>query len=442
MYIQKTLITMAILFFIACGSDGAKDKHGESTPNPENADFSDTFVYKSSSKYKSVLIECAGATEENASCSLEILPFLGQEKEIPTKEMIMQRVVVSHDWMGKRFEEMLDLLDDDMKILLGAVTAIVIDDDIIPSYYWGGTGAMYIDPRYLWLNPTEAKTITIKDDFRSGFSNQLKFLEYSENSINGQRLRYTGYLDTNTTRSKEDIKISLARLLYHELAHANDFFPPHLRDQVSNSDSVLDAINSIFSQNISNKLNNTYPLNSEELLAMGKVMYEGKDATEAQKRTTATDMGTYFTQDAAAKNYAYSSAFEDTATLFEASMLKIHYNVDITYAFLEKPSKTKDLVCADYIVGWGVKNRIANETVKRRALLISKYIFPNLTTLESSFSNNLGTSTLLKTNISWCSSISQKSSSPANLKFHRDFIYLNDFKLTQPSRINEALLML
>ena len=58
-------LTFALLFFSACGSSGTK--HGETSPSPENADFSDTFVYNTSSKYKDVLIECAGATKSYQS---------------------------------------------------------------------------------------------------------------------------------------------------------------------------------------------------------------------------------------------------------------------------------------------------------------------------------------------------------------------------------------
>jgi len=423
---KHIVLILSILLFTACGSSSST-KHGETTPNPDNADFSDTFVYKSSSKYKSVLIDCAGATEENASCSLERLPFLGQEKAVPTKEMIMQRVVVSHQWMGDRFSEMLDLLDDDMKILLGAVTAIVIDDDIIPSYYWGLTGAMYIDPRYLWLTPQEVATITKKDDFRSGYSNGLQFLELRRSLIDGRYASDYFPIDENITRTQEDIKFKLASLLYHELAHANDFFPPYLRDEVSNSDSVVDVLDSIFTQNISHKLYETYPLTSDELKAMGQVMYKGEKATSEQNETTATQMGELFKDDNAITMYAYSTAFEDTATLFQNLMMKRHYNIEEDFAFIERPTKKDNLVCADYIVGWGIRNRIADSNVKQRANFVFKKIFPQLTP-----SVNLGTTQLLEPQTDWCTSrfISQSKESKKQKNLSQEPMNPNDFKMS------------
>ena len=423
---KHIVLTLSILLLTACGSN-SNTKHGETTPNPDNADFSDTFVYKSSSKYKSVLIDCIGATKEEDSCTLETLPFLAQEKEVPTKEMIMQRVVVSHKWMGDRFSEMLDLLDDDMKILLGAVTAIVIDDDIIPSYYWGLTGTMYIDPRYLWLTPEEAATITKKEDHRAGYSNGLQFLETRRALIDGKYASDYFPIDENITRTKEDIKFELASVLYHELAHANDFFPPYLRDEVTNSDSLLEALDSIFKQNISHKLYETYPLTSDELHDMGQVMYAGEKANDEQKETTATQMGELFAHDNAVMMYAYSTPFEDTATLFQNLMMKRHYNIEEDFAFIERPSKKDNLVCADYIVGWGVRNRIAKSNVKQRANFVFKKIFPHLTP-----SVNLGTAQLLDVQTDWCTSrfINQSKETKQQKSLSHEPINPNDFKIS------------
>lgn len=418
------LLTTAIIFFTACGNN--HKKLGETTPGPENPDFKDTFVYKSYSPYKSVLINCISATKEEESCTLESLPFLAQEKRVPTKEMIMQRVVVSHKWMGDRFSEMLDLLDDDMKILLGAVTAIVIDDDVIPSYYWPITGAMYINPRHLWLTPEEAATITKKEDHRSGYSNGLQFFPYSRALIDGKYASDYFPMDENLTRSTEDIKFEFASLLYHELTHANDFFPPYLRDEVSKSDTVIEALDSIFKQNITHKLYETYPLTSDELNAMGQIMFRGEKASSEQKETTATQMGELFSNDSAVMMYAYSSAFEDTATLFQNLMMKRHYNIEEDFAFLEKPIKKDNLVCADYIVGWGVRNRIADDNVKQRANFVFKKIFPNKTA-----SKNLGKSQLLKAQTDWCTSrfINKSKNTQEEKSLNQRPINPNDFKM-------------
>jgi len=420
---KPILLSLTILLFAACGNN--HHKHGRTALNPGEADFSDTFVYKKSSKYKSVLIDCIRAETENDSCSLETLPFLAQEKKVPTKEMIMERVVVSHQWMGDRFAEMLDLLDDDMKILLGAVTAIVIDDDIIPSYYNPLTGTIYLEPSYLWLTPAEAATITPKEDFRAEYSNDLQFFELGLFFIDN-KLAFNPFPDESIPRTKEDIKFNLADLLYHELAHANDYFPPYLRDDVTKSDSVIEALDSIYAQSISHKLYENYPLTSDELKAMGQVMFHGEKANREQKAITATQMGELFSHGSAVMMYGYSKAEEDTATLFENLMMKRHYNMEQDYAFIDILTNEDNATCDDYIVGWGVRNRIANDDVKQRANFIFKKIFPNITP-----SDNLGKSQLLRTQVGLCTSIynNQSKSTQKQKSLRHQSINPNDFKI-------------
>ena len=73
-------------------------------------------------------------------------------------DAIMQRLVVSHDWMGQRFKEVLDILPAEILQLMSGVTAVVIDDDIRPSYYTNWTGAIYLDPANLWLTNDDSLT--------------------------------------------------------------------------------------------------------------------------------------------------------------------------------------------------------------------------------------------------------------------------------------------
>ena len=89
----------------------------------------------------------------------------------------MSRVVVSHPWMGERFKAFLEQYDqnDDFKNLLRATTAIVISYDVRPSFYWAATGAIYLDPNYLWLTQAERDTINEAPDYRSGFGAELQF---------------------------------------------------------------------------------------------------------------------------------------------------------------------------------------------------------------------------------------------------------------------------
>jgi hypothetical protein len=418
-------IFLGLFILNACNSNQVS-----STPKfIEEIDLSDTFVYDAQSAYKDVLRSCAGTKTASGSCTLLTLPFLSQESAIPTKEQIMQRVIVSHSWMGERFAQMLDVLPDDIKILLGAVTSIVIDDDIIPSYYWGLTGAIYIDPRYLWLSPDEANTITQKEDFRSDFSSELIFIEATRYLIDGKYASKYIRLDSGESRNIGDITYSFAGLLYHELAHANDYFPPALRHTVNSKLSVLDVITDLQNSSISSDLYQSYPLLSEDLSDMGQVMYRGSTAIETHKQTTALEMGEWFEEDGAGDMYAYSHQAEDTAMLFQLAMMKYHYNIEQDIGFLITPTKTKDLNCSDYIIAWGERNTIAKSNVQTRALYVSQKILPQYNWSEI-FPSTLGTEQAMKTNINWCEAIdfSQRRNKQLQVIYKDNKIPYQDFE--------------
>ena len=404
-YLVSLILSINLLFCSCSSSNSSNIPAGL-----DYGDFDNTFVYDSSSPYKSVLKKCISATTESTSCKLSELPFLFQESEVPTKEMIMKRVVVSHSWMAVRFSQMLDVLDDDIKILLGAVTAIVIDDDIIPSFYWSMTGAMYIDARYLWLSRAEADTITQKQDYRSSFGNELLFVEVYRLLKDGKRAYKYISIDSNDTRTIADITYNVASLLYHELAHANDFVPKSVRWSIDTDKSVVDTIGDLGSNRVTIKLYDKYPLQSDTLASMGQVLYQGSTPTQTQKDTTAKDMGVYFHSDNASDMYAYSNHYEDIATLFQMSMLKYHYNIEQAMGFLVSPTKTTNLACTDYIVGWGEINTISNPNVKKRAIFVAQNIFPD-SDWATIFESSLGSSQLLQTNIDWCSAVETNPSS-------------------------------
>jgi len=130
--------------------------------------------FRSEGSHASVLKDCALADNDNI-CTLAELPFVGQTDAALTLESVMERVVVSHDWMGVRFEQLMRRMPADLVDLFAPVTAIVIGSEIRPSFYSRGKGTVNIDPRYLWMSVPEKRTISIAEDFRTDFGTDLKF---------------------------------------------------------------------------------------------------------------------------------------------------------------------------------------------------------------------------------------------------------------------------
>jgi hypothetical protein len=172
------------------------------------------------------------------TCPLATLPFLAQTTNgaLPTVDQIMDRVLVSHEWMGQVFEQFLATqASDDLKRLLNGVTAIVIGAHVRPSFYYAVTGAIYLDADNFWLTAEQRDVINEAPDFRSDFDRDLIYSgawRYTENNAS----IFVNFPPTQRlSRSQSYLLAEAGWLLYHELAHASDFLPPARRGMLDNA---------------------------------------------------------------------------------------------------------------------------------------------------------------------------------------------------------------
>ncbi|MDC0494720.1 hypothetical protein OAN87_01655, partial [bacterium] len=149
---------------------------------PDNVPFSsrvaEVFLYNPDSPAGQTLIDCVYSNETRYDqCTFGDTPLIAQLTTTPTIDDIMDRVVVSHKWMGDQFRKYLETYDqfDDFKNLLRATTAIVISYDVRPAFYSPTIAAIYIDPSYLWETPAQRDTINQAPDYRSNFGEELQF---------------------------------------------------------------------------------------------------------------------------------------------------------------------------------------------------------------------------------------------------------------------------
>ncbi len=347
-----------------------------------NAYFSDrkatVFSYNASSPYADELATCVYSNTLISSCTLAQTPLLADEVKdasAPSIESIMDRVVVSHHWMGDRFKEFLTHNDtnNDIKNLLRATTAIVISYDVRPSFYWAATGAIYLDAENFWLTPQERDTINEAPDFRADFGNDLQFVMpwryVKDNDYASHRYSKSERL----TRTPEDALYRLTSLMYHELAHANDFFPSNEWYVHSSNQRVLDAAVSTGFE--SDELAVSLPLSSQEMRDLGQVSFAGETATETQKSYLPIDITGFFSPDRATDFYAYSSLREDYAMLFEELMMQNRFNVIRDVAITNQPIGD-NISSADYIVTWGQRGRIGDDKLRERVLFSASRVLP------------------------------------------------------------------
>ena len=353
------------------------------SPITDNAYFSDrkaiVFPYNNTSPYADSLINCIYSNTLNSSCTLAQTPLLAEEvktsTEPPSITMIMDRVLVSHQWMGDRFKEFLlnNDTNNDIKNLLRATTAIVIAYDVRPSFYWAATGAIYLDAENFWLTPEERDTINEAPDFRADFGKDLQFVMPWRYVRNNDYATKRFSITERLPRSAEDGLYRLMSLMYHELAHANDYFPSYEWYIHDSNERVLDAARS--SDYESDKLAISLPLASQEMVNLGQVSFAGERATNTQKSYLPIDIESFFKPDRASDYYAYSSLREDYAMLFEELMMQNRFNVIRDVAITNQPSGS-NISASDYIVTWGQRGRIGDNKLLERALFSASRVLP------------------------------------------------------------------
>lgn len=337
-----------------------------------------THAYRPASPYANVLANCVYSNQLNDSCTINTLPLIGQTSSDLNHETILNRVLVSHDWMGDNFAAFLAQMDpnSDFARLLQSVTAVVISYDVRPSFYWVVTGAIYLDPNDLWLTPSQRDTINEAPDYRSNFGNDLNFVMPWRYVKDNQYASLGVPITVRANRTLAQINPDLASLLYHELAHANDFFPrsvhatltgPRLLDDYSRRNASKSLI--------SDQVSKTYPLTSTEMMGLANVSFLGAAASNVQKTYQASDVSTFFSTDIASDFYAYSSTREDTAMLFEEAMMSYRYQILRDVAITNKPA----ILTADsLIIDWGQRGRIAQDSLENRAALVIDEMLPEL----------------------------------------------------------------
>ncbi|GLS90418.1 hypothetical protein GCM10007916_14850 [Psychromonas marina] len=388
---------------------GCEDSTSE--PNNNATDLGQVYTYREHT-LATPQRDPASCVNYSRSCSVAELPFIAISYPEPDIQQIMSRVVVSHDWMGARFESLLAVLPEHILTLLGSVTAIVIANNIRPSFYWTGSGAIYLDPAALWLTNTEKLDIDKTEDYRDGFSNGLRYNFFHRFVKDDQPAYYRYSLTSDVERDIDDIIIPVASLLFHELAHANDFMPISLMPSLNMNATTSSEINRFSDIRLNEQLTQNYPINDAVLTAQSMILYRGQQATEERKLDTASELGALFEQEGANHLYAYSQQAEDVAMLFQATMLSYYYDIKMDSAFVIQPEIDSNS-CSDYTVSWGQRHRIADPISKPRTQFISQQILPNID--FNDFFEQLASPQSFPSLTSWCN-ISLTESATENIQ--------------------------
>lgn len=398
--------------------DGSAPAVGEVVPTGAKRVISTSEIrpYRPASSHASVLAECVAVEFIESICTLSKLPYIGQTSNRITIDQIMDRVLVTHDWMGVRLEEMLNIMPADIVQMFAPVTVIVIGSEVRPSSFTPALGMMMLDPYDLWLNVDEKQTVSAVEDYRSDFGADLQFMALWRPMIGERYASYYWPLDDDSIRGHDDIEIPLAHLLYHELAHANDFVQPDSLASLGGNITPYDAIEQLAHLRVSSLLLNDRSLTTPDAFFDKLAGIRFRDEEAGAEHLAAQPDFVGAKMDAAGKInfYSYVSEMEDVATLLETAMMKYHYGVDTHVAYTSKPADLDNAACDDLKVGWGVRNRLSSSLVLPRAKFVVDKMVPSSVAVDNFFAGDLGPETPLRLGDGWCSSRFLNPQSPGN----------------------------
>ncbi len=394
--LKSSSLVVLLLSLIACSGSG--DDNGSTTfictdedcsnleKTSQTIPSSDFYNYLGQKSPKANLIADCVLREDNNACPLTQLNFIGnetnQDNHIPSRQEILEKLIVSNPWMATNFSAVLDTLPSEMLDLFASTTAIVIHKDIRPAFFRSSTGAIYLDPIYLWITEDQLNSISEEEDYRASFGRTLDlylFASYTK----GNDLAWDF-----ENRNLLDIKYALSSLLFHELAHARDFFPISSIINAPDNSTPLDIQD--VTNTVSYSLEQYLPLNSSTIHQLADVLFKGEAITPTIDQLDAETLGLLFDPEGANDEYAYTQFndfphFEDTAMLFEEIMMKKVYDIDREMFFADIVNENVSS-CADISIEFQRVNRIFDDASYIRAQFVAERLLPN-TNFDQFFNN-------------------------------------------------------
>lgn len=347
--------------------------------------LSRVYPYRSSSPYAGTLVQCTfhpslryASPSDHSLCPLSRLPLLAQmpSNGTPTIDEIMDRVVVSHDWMGQTFEEFLRTQDTfgDIRRMLASTTAIVIGAFIRPAFYHAATAAIYLDARDLWISPEQRDSVNEHPDPRSTFDDLLRYANITFYSSNNTPLSAAPPVQLRLTRGLSILRGVLGRLLYHELTHALDFNAPRFYNSLDPSKNPFDNQVPRSGERPSALLTALAPLASNELRGLAQVKAGARLPTTIETQYTPAQVGAFFSADRASDEYSFTSPREDAAMLIEEFFMVHRLGLRRNVAFIDQFSSTESPFSLP--VRWGQRGRIGDPTISPRVRYLLEQMTP------------------------------------------------------------------
>jgi hypothetical protein len=251
--------------------------------------------------------------------------------------------------------------------MFGSVNAIVISDKINPSFYYANSGAIYLSGTYFWRNANEYEIVSQSKDSREGAGLPMQFIFDHDYIKNGKSISSRAQ---QNFQSYDEMAIKTSRVLFHELTHANDFFPSSLyaSDMENKTKSYSELASDHYDKKLISSMNLPSKPTSKKLSNIAQVLYFEKEAGQDVRSMLAEEVVEEFRKDVVTDEYSYSNHFEDLAMCAEESLMLYYYNIP-RYVVVIKLPKSDFIPPENYVyqIIWGEKSRVLESEIKPRA---------------------------------------------------------------------------
>lgn len=413
----QTMMLSSVILLSACGSssgDGDGRTVGEDgmarlvIPEADKVVRSNdlAYAYVAGGPYPSELKDCASRDTNNA-CLLDELPMIYQDVKNPTVGDIMNRVLVTHDWMGLRFQQMLEQLPREALKAFAPVTHIIVGGNGTRTTEYDAYGnVLTIAPKALWLTADEK--LAVFEDTGGGSST-----DEEDNFLFDFRFRYMkddGYAmwtESLDTREYYQMYARFQTSLFYSLAFANNVSYAAVIDDLPTNISTVEVFDDYYA-GFANELYNQPGVSSGSsiLYQLNDAYYDDNVApTELQSSYLPDYVGSVFADDGMPVFFSYRNYSAEMSRLLQLGMMSYFSDMYIDIAFTNPEPDFEVLGCDDARIGWGVRNRLANPAVATKTKFLMEQVFGQSANLDNFFANEVGEELPLPVDAGWCDSI-------------------------------------
>ena len=414
--LRSSLIVLTTTVIAACSSNSSDDPDSpvvvseitmSDVPESQQRVIStaDSVAFVANGPYAELLNRCRDA-DGDALCTTEQLPLLGQNGNTNiTVNDIMSRVVTTHDWMGPRFQQLLERLGPEALKLFGPIAVITLGGDSEDySFANSWRGSLYIPTDILWLTEQEKAALYVPESTSGGNTTQVTPLPWLARFrwLKGDNWLY--FATDRSEREYANIEVHFAANLYYPLAYINGVIPPMAVTQALPTETPRDLFENTL-DNLPAQLyaDQSLTIDPSPLFALATTYHDKIEPTTEQLAQTPAEVGGLFGNEGKMRLWGYSTRENDFASLLQAGMLDYTSDVYLDVTFNNRGPDFTVRGCDDETIGWGVRNRIASPLVTPRVRFAMESVLGTSTKLDNFFAG-IGEETVIPAGLGWCES--------------------------------------